>query len=61
MRDQIVKSVGNVKDEMINAIIESVEIPSVIGEESKEYPFGKDIDDALNHMLNLCDSLGFKT
>lgn len=61
MRDKIVKSVENIKDEMINAIIESVQIPSVIGEESKKYPFGKDIDNALNHMLNLCDKLGFKT
>ncbi|MGL5756407.1 MAG: M20 family metallopeptidase [Paraclostridium sp.] len=61
MREQIIKSVGNLQEEMINSIIESVEIPSVIGEESSQYPFGKDIDDALNHMLNLCEKLGFKT
>ncbi|RDC50909.1 M20 family metallopeptidase [Paraclostridium bifermentans] len=60
MRDQIIKSVENIKDEMVNSIIESVQIPSVIGEESKQYPFGKDIDDVLNHMLDLCDKLGFK-
>jgi succinyl-diaminopimelate desuccinylase len=61
MREKIIKSVENLKTEMINSIIEIVEIPSVIGTTSKEYPFGKDIDDALNNMLDLCERLGFKT
>ncbi len=61
MKEQIKEKVSSIKDELINSIIESVKIPSVIGESSKEYPFGENIDKALRHTLALCESLGFKT
>lgn len=61
INQQIKDRVKELSPELIKAIKECVEIPSVIGEESKEYPFGKDIDDCLRSTLNLCERLGFKT
>ena len=61
MKHQIKAKVQENKVEMINSICESVRIPSVIGESIDGCPFGKDINDSLEHTLNLCKSLGFKT
>lgn len=55
------KRVEELKDEMINSIEELVNIPSVKDENSKDTPFGKDIDKALKKALEVCENLGFKT
>ncbi|MBS4538719.1 dipeptidase PepV [Clostridium sp. D2Q-11] len=55
------KRVEELKDEMIDSIIKVVNIPSVKDENSKEYPYGEDIDKALKKTLEICESLGFKT
>ncbi len=61
MKDKIKEKINSYKEEMISSIIESVKIPSVIDESSKDYPFGKEIDNALVNILDLCKSLGFET
>jgi succinyl-diaminopimelate desuccinylase len=46
------------KEDMINTVIELVSIPSVEGEPEKDKPFGKDVDDALNYVLDFSEKLG---
>ena len=54
--------IENRKDEIIKKTQELIHIPSILKkEENKIYPFGKPINDALEYMLNLGKSLGFKT
>jgi predicted dipeptidase len=43
------------------ALIQLINIPSVINENSDEFPFGKNIDMALRTSLTICEQLGFKT
>ncbi|WP_099190837.1 M20 family metallopeptidase [Tepidibacter mesophilus] len=38
-----------------------IKIPSVYEEDNSNYPFGKNIDDALKQMLSIAEKLGFKT
>ncbi|WFD11293.1 M20 family metallopeptidase [Tepidibacter hydrothermalis] len=38
-----------------------IKIPSVYEEDNSNYPFGKNIDDALKEMLSIAEKLGFKT
>jgi succinyl-diaminopimelate desuccinylase len=47
--------------DLINSIKELVRIPSVIDENSIEYPFGENIDKALKKTLEICKRLGFRT
>lgn len=61
MKEDILKNVLQLKSDMINSIVESVKIPSIIGEAKGNCPFGENIDKALDHALNLCEKLGFKT
>ncbi len=61
MREKILNSIDNLQSSMIESIVESISIPSVIGEAEEGCPFGKDINDVLDHTLNLCEKLGFKT
>ncbi|MGL4402700.1 MAG: M20 family metallopeptidase [Fusobacteriaceae bacterium] len=60
IRNSIVKEYGNLKPELINSIKELVAIPSVLDEEAKDTPFGKDIDRCLDKALEVCEKLGFK-
>lgn len=53
--------IKELKGEMIDSIIEMVKIPSVKEEGTKEYPYGKNIDDALRKALSICEELGFNT
>ena len=48
------------REQIINDICELIKIPSVY-EESKEFLFGKAIDDCLNKALAMMDKLGFRT
>lgn len=51
------------KDAIINSLSELIKFNSVSIENSNdsENPFGKECTDVLNHILNLADSMGFKT
>ena len=48
------------QDEMIEALVQLIKIPSVLDETQSGPPFGKGIDDALDATLALCERLGFK-
>lgn len=63
MKDIIFENVEKLELEMIEAISKSVSYESVLDEDNSMpgAPFGKKIDDCLNNMLELCESLGFKT
>ncbi len=49
------------QDEIIKGIQESVRIDSVRGEAKEDAPFGEGPKKALEHALNLAESMGFKT
>ncbi len=49
------------KDRMIEDILALVRIPSVIGEEEKGAPFGREIQNALKKALEIAGELGFRT
>ncbi|BBE31682.1 peptidase [Tepiditoga spiralis] len=49
------------KDKLIDSLKKLISIPSVLDENDSNYPFGKNINDALNETLKLCTTLGFKT
>lgn len=50
------------KDNMINDLREMVKISSKLeGYDNPEYPFGKNVDDALNKFLSIGEKLGFRT
>lgn len=56
------KYIDSKKDELIKDLKQMIEIPSKLdGYDNKEYPFGKNIDDALNKFLELGEKLGFRT
>ncbi len=59
----IKKFIDDNKDNILNNICELIKIPSISDESSAEngMPFGRNCSDALNYILNLADSLGFKT
>ena len=58
----IKKFIDDNKDNILNNICELIKIPSVSDEGSAEdgMPFGKNCSDALNYILKLADSLGFR-
>ncbi len=50
------------RDEMIKDLEKMIKIPSKLeGYDNPEYPFGKNVDEALNEFLKIAESLGFKT
>ncbi len=56
------KYIDSKKDEMIEDLREIVKIPSKLeGYDNPEYPFGKNINDALNKFLSIGEKLGFRT
>jgi succinyl-diaminopimelate desuccinylase len=59
--ESIKKELEALQSDLIQSIKELVSIPSVINEDSSNYPFGENIDRALKKTLELCESLGFKT
>ncbi len=61
MREKIKQRVDFYKDDIINNISKSIQIPSVIDEDDKNFPFGEQIDICLKETLSLCENLGFKT
>ena len=56
------KYIDSKKDEMIQKLKELINIPSVYEKsDDQNMPFGKNANSALEYILNLGDSLGFKT
>ena len=55
------KYIDNCKKDIISKTQELIQIPSVISNDNSNYPFGKPINDALEYMLELGKSLGFRT
>lgn len=56
------KYIENHKDEIIQKVQELIQIPSIIStSDQPNHPFGKPINDALEYMLKLGNSLGFRT
>lgn len=50
------------KEDIINDLGELIKIPSKLeGYDNPEYPFGKNVDNALNKFLEIGEKLGFKT
>lgn len=50
------------RDDMLKDLEKMIKIPSKLeGYDNPEYPFGKNIDDALNEFLKIAEELGFKT
>ena len=47
--------------EIINSVMESVKINSVEGDPAEGTPFGKGVNDALEHALALAEQMGFRT
>ncbi len=53
--------IENLKDQIINSTCELINIPSVYSDNSNStMPFGEDCNKALEYMLNLGESLGFR-
>lgn len=59
MKATIQQRVIDLQPELIEVIRQQVAIPSVISDPEVGAPFGRPIAQALEHMLNLCASLGF--
>ena len=61
MHEILNKYIDEMKDKIISSTCEIINIPSVLTNDSKEIPFGKDTLKALEYVLNLGKSFGFKT
>ena len=59
--DIINNKVDEIKDLLINDILDIVKIPSVKGKAKDGFPFGEDIANALNKALAISKKLGFET
>ena len=56
------KYIDSQKENLVKSLDTMIRIPSKLeGYENKDYPFGKNVDDALNAFLDLGKELGFKT
>ena len=49
------------QDEMIKNLQRAISFPSVSEINNSEFPFGKNVQKCLEHMLELAESMGFKT
>jgi predicted dipeptidase len=62
LKDEVLKKeLNSLKEDLISSIKDLVHIPSVINEDSTQYPFGENINKALKRALEICEGLGFKT
>ncbi len=59
--DELKKELVDLQDDLVEAIKDLVEIPSIVDETSKDYPFGENIDKTLKKTLELCEEMGFRT
>ncbi|MFI3210703.1 MAG: M20 family metallopeptidase [Peptostreptococcaceae bacterium] len=61
MKSNIKEKIDSLKNEIVDDVVESIKIPSVIADEVNGFPFGEEIDKSLRQTLKLCEDLGFKT
>lgn len=61
MMGDLKEKIYNCKDDIVNNLCEFVRIESVESNPEKGMPFGKNVNDALNYVLNLSEKLGFKS
>ncbi|MDL2220738.1 Sapep family Mn(2+)-dependent dipeptidase [Eubacteriales bacterium OttesenSCG-928-N14] len=61
MADRLDSIVESYREDMVKHLSELVKIPSVSVDAEGEYPFGKDVHDAMQYTLNLGRQLGFDT
>ena len=61
MNDILNNYIDKMKDEIVNKTCEIINIPSVFSNDKSNTPFGKDTVRALEYILNLGKSFGFKT
>lgn len=59
MNPEVDKIIDRYKAQMIRTLQENIRIPSVKSEPKPSSPFGTDIRNALDHMLNIAENLGF--
>lgn len=60
MKTKILENVNLLKDSILKSISECVSIESVISEPLENKPFGRNIDKALDYILDMCTDLGFR-
>lgn len=60
LREKLAKEYEKLRPELIASIKELVAIPSILDENAKDTPFGKEIDRSLDVALKTCEKLGFK-
>lgn len=61
MEELILSKIDELKDQMIQDIIQMVQIKSVESEASLDAPYGQGVKEALNQALMMSQRLGFKT
>ena len=65
IREELIKEYKSLKPEIIQTIKESVAYPSILdtseANANTSHPFGVEIEKCLDHMLDTCKKLGFKT
>ena len=59
--DILNNKVDDLKDLLIEDILDIVKIPSVKGKATNGFPFGENVAKALNKALEISEKLGFKT
>ncbi|WP_066314465.1 M20 family metallopeptidase [Bacillus sp. FJAT-29814] len=59
--ESFIPELRKIESDFHQALMELVEIPSVINEGEDGFPFGRDIDRALRKTLEICEELGFRT
>ncbi len=55
------KQISSMKDDMVASTIELIKMKSIQDKGPKSMPFGKNMDDALNYVLELAKDMGFAT
>ena len=53
--------IDNSRDAMVASLQGCIRIPSVYADDNSGYPYGKNVKNALDYMLALAESLGFRT
>ena len=59
--DILNNQIDELKNDLLNDIVDMVKIPSVEGEPLDGFPFGKNVGKALDKALEISQKLGFKT
>ena len=61
MREVLNSKIEEIKEEIINSVIEMVQIPSLESEALENMPFGFEVNRALEKALEIAKNMGFET